>query len=395
MASVSAVPTPEPPFDPYDLRPLASLNRRQFIHLPGIDPAWAGKTGWELCSTQALVRLIQARAAELGLETAAIASSLVDLPRRLSDLLDSTDLAIRAVARGIAETHGRRLGGLVASIFLSPDGLTSPLEPWEAAYLSHWRQEVQQIFLGGGLANGRLGKTIAGAAEAMLRDCGLRHLSVRAAPDPSYLPLIGAARRLPAGEWRVSAVADFGSTWAKRALAFYRPGGELEKLVVLPPVSTAGLVEPGKAGLLASAMVSVLADTIQQAGRSFAESNRERSPAGAGRLRGLAPDLVCSLAAYVIDGQPAPPVGTPPAGYYGLHAVSSDLRDWFSEQVSRASGQPVRLQFAHDAEAAAAALAWEMKAAVIMLGSALGVGFVPPTSGLRPVSSNFTLISWE
>ncbi len=403
MPSASAVSIPENLFNPYELRPLASLNRRRLIPLPGLDPAWAGKTGWDLCSSPALIQLIQDRAAELGLGEVALS----DLPLRLNELLFSPDPAVQAAARAIAEIHGQRLGGLVASILRSPAGLSSPLDPWEAAYLRHWREEVRQLFLGGGLANGRLGEIIALQAEAMLRACGIQQLKVQPARFPSYLPLIGAARRLPPGDGRVAAVADFGSTWAKRALAYYRAGGELEKLRILPPVKVAPLVDAGNAGQLAAEMVAFLADTIRQAGLAAH----------------LAPDLVCSLAAYVVDGQPAPQTGSSSGGYYALHAVSNDLCGWFTEQVSLValasaprvgpggvgqegpgdvgqespgglgqdvsgvapasrvsgvSGRPVRVQFAHDGSAAAAALAGQEKAAVIMLGSALGVGFVPP-----------------
>ncbi len=412
MLSASAVLIPDNPFNPYELRPLASLNRRRLIALPGVDSAWAGKTGWDLCSTPALIQLIQSRAAELGLDRAPLAlaprdsgaasrespgglgqgesgaapasrespgglgqgesgAAPVDLPMRLNDLLASPDQAVRESARAVAKIYGQRLGGLVASILLSPDGLTTPLDPWEAAYLRHWRGEVQQLFLGGGLSNGRLGETIACEAEAMLKECGILQLHVQPASNPSYLPLIGAARRLPAGEERVAVVADFGSTWAKRALAYYRASvprkrdrasGELEKLLVLPPVRIAPWIGPGKASQLAAEMVAILADTIHQAG-----------PAAH-----LAQDVVCSLAAYVVDGQPAYQTEEDVGGYYGLHILSNDLCGWFSEQVSRVAGWPLRVCFAHDAGTAAAALAGQEKAAVIMLGSALGVGFVPP-----------------
>jgi hypothetical protein len=46
-------------FDPYHLRPLASLNRRRLIALPGLDEADVGRSGWELLSKAALVKLIQ------------------------------------------------------------------------------------------------------------------------------------------------------------------------------------------------------------------------------------------------------------------------------------------------------------------------------------------------
>ena len=46
-------------FDPYHLRPLASLNRRRLIALPGLDEDDVGKAGSELLSKAALVKLIR------------------------------------------------------------------------------------------------------------------------------------------------------------------------------------------------------------------------------------------------------------------------------------------------------------------------------------------------
>ena len=358
-------------FNPFDLRPLASLNRRQIIPLPGIDPGWVGKTGGELCSTPALVQLIQSGAQELGLET----SSPAELPLRLNVLLDSAGETVRAAARSIAATHGQRLGSLIASLLLSPVRLSSPQSAWEEAYLRHWRAEIRQIVLGGGLANGRLGEQIAAAAENVLRMCGLVDRMLRAADRPSYLPLIGAARSIPPGIWQAAAVADFGGTWAKRGLAFYGSNGALEALRILPPVSIATLTVPGKTVPLAAAMTAILADTVRQAGSTA-----------------LAPDVMCSVAAYVIDGAPVLPAGSSPGTYSRLHSVSKDLCRWFSAQISEACGRRVRFHFAHDADAAAAALAGEDHTAVVMLGSALGVGFAPPAERLRPVATDFRLL---
>ena len=46
------------PFDPYHLRPLASLNRRRLIALPGLNEDDVGKPGGELLSDLALIKPI-------------------------------------------------------------------------------------------------------------------------------------------------------------------------------------------------------------------------------------------------------------------------------------------------------------------------------------------------
>ena len=46
-------------FDPYHLRPLASIYRRRTIALPGLDEDDVGKSGSELLTKDALVKLIR------------------------------------------------------------------------------------------------------------------------------------------------------------------------------------------------------------------------------------------------------------------------------------------------------------------------------------------------
>jgi hypothetical protein len=378
-------------FNPFDLRPLASLNRRQFIDLPGIAPDWIGQTGSSLCSKTALIGLIAAQAAALGLEGVPPA----DLPRRLNALIVAPDEPIRARAEAIARLHGHQIGYLLASILLAPGGLTTPLDPWEAAYLEHWRQ-VERIGLGGGRANGALGQVIASAAGEALETCGLGQIHVEALPHPSYLPLIGAARRIPSGDGQVAAVADFGGTHAKSGLAFYNifnhgdteftektertvifynEAGALNRLQVLPQLPTgAAFNAEGKAADLAAAIMTVLLDAIRQA------------PPGVL----VAPDVICSVAAYIEDGQPAITPGRS-LGAYALRGLCADLPAWFSERLSATCGRPLRFHFAHDCDIAAAALAGSPRTAVVMLGTALGVGFAPPASGFRMMDADFTV----
>ena len=102
----------------------------------------------------------------------------------------------------------------------------------------------------------------------------------------------------------------------------------------------------------------------------------------------LAPTILCSVAAYVEDGEP---VRIDRGAYTWLHHLSSDIRAWFNDRVGEAVDRPVEIEFVHDCDVAACALAGRPNAAVLMLGSALGVGFVPPAEGYRPLAEQFTL----
>jgi hypothetical protein len=365
-----------PPFDPYHLQPLATLNQRKIITLPGVEAELVGQAGYAVASQPALLALLRAHAHALGLEGVAEG----EYPLRLNAMLDSPNASLRMASETIAKTHGRRLGYLLASILLSPGGLTDPFDSWEEAYLRYWREQVEMLLLGGGLANGSLGQVIGRAVAEVFAKCGLSSLQVRTAENPSYLPLIGAARSLshPAGgaaaiaavAAAVAAVADFGGTQAKRGLATYGSDESLQHLEVLPSRSVSALSAPGKTAELADAMVAILAETLRLV------------PAE----QPLVPHILVSLAAYVEDGKP---LNLERGGYYALNKLSSDISAWFSEQVSLSSGREVEVEFLHDCDAAAVALAGRERAAVLMLGSALGVGFVPPEEGYQRLSPAF------
>jgi len=358
-------------FDPYHLRPLASLNRRRTIALPGLDEEAVGRSGSELLSKTALVNLIRPHVDALQLDGTADG----DLPDVLNDVLAGPDEPRRALAESIAELHGRLLGYLIASILLSPHGLTDPMVAWERAFLNQWREHAQEIVLGGGRANGRLGELIRDAAQETLLRCGLeRTLSL--ADFPSYLPVIGAARSVPLSNHSAAVVFDFGGSRAKRGIAVYDRSGALCRLRVLPPRDTGHLVQAGRTAELGAAMVAIMVDTIRAAGPSA----------------NLSPAILCSVGAYVEGGEP---VRLDRGAYTWLHRLAPDLRAWFNAQtgarIGEMVGRAVEIEFVHDCDVAACALAGRPNAAVLMLGSALGVGFVPPAGGYRPLAERFTL----
>lgn len=354
-------------FDPYHLQPLASLNQRRISALPGVEPEIIGKTGYEAASKPAFIRLIQAQAQALRLA----GDDPEAYPQRLNNLLQSFNGHLRIAAEEIASRHARRVGYLLASILLSPQGLTDPIDAWEAAYLGFWRSQVARIVLGGGLANARLAQTLCSEISGVLEKCGL-HIQVHATAHASSLPLIGAARSLPTGEGSLAVVADFGGTHAKRGLALFNGAGSLLRLNVLPPHLTSSLNAPGKTAQLAARMVAILAETVQAAPQT----------------ESFIPTILCSAAAYVEGGKP---LNVARGGYYALNQLSTDLLGWFSEQGSQACRREVRIEFLHDCDAAAVALAGSEKTAVLMLGSALGVGFVPPDANYRSLAPDLQI----
>ncbi len=359
----------EASFHPEELMVLASFNRRLTIDLPGVDPHTVGRRGHELLSKTALIDLIRAHLPALGLEDC----PEEQFPPGLNVCLTSVDETRRTTAEQVADQFGRRLGYLLASVLLSEQGLTAPLVGWERAYLNYWRTQIKRVVLGGGLANGLLGQRLSLAASNVLKLCGLPQPTLSVGEHPSVLPLIGAARTVSPGSWQAAVLADFGGTYAKRGLAFYAEDGSVHSLQVLPPVMILHLTQEGKSPQLAQAMIDILTETVRHAGTKVA----------------LAPQIICSAACYLKDGRPVQYAGRNMGIYSWLNALAEDLPGWLSQRISEASGRQMRFVFAHDGDAAAAALAGQPHTAVIMLGSALGIGITPPGKRFRPLAPDF------
>jgi len=232
--------------------------------------------------------------------------------------------------------------------------------------------EVREFVLGGGLYNGRFGKYIRPVVESVLVQCGITDRRVSVSEYPSYLPLIGAARSIPWELQGAAVVVDFGSTRAKRGIAFFDEDNTLSRLQILPTKDITDLTGPGKTTELAAAMINLITDDINQVSQG--------AP--------LVPKIMCSMAAYVEGGEPAK---INRGAYTSLNQLSPRIADWFSERISQAAGVKVVVEFVHDCDVAACALAGRPRSAILMPGSALGVGFAPPGDHYRPIAGDFAL----
>jgi hypothetical protein len=176
------------------------------------------------------------------------------------------------------------------------------------------------------------------------------------------LPLLGAARAVPPG-YATAAVLDCGGTAIKRGVAHYAEGALLgvRLLPSLPAqvLSLRSLPPLEQAAALAPVLVEALAATW----REVAELGGP-----------VAPVLTASIAAYIVDNQP---MDYQRGAYAELRLLSPNLGAWLGEQVSAAVGQAVTVQLIHDGTAAARVYAGQPHTAVILLGTALGVGFPP------------------
>jgi hypothetical protein len=87
--------------------------------------------------------------------------------------------------------------------------------------------------------------------------------------------------------------------------------------------------------------------------------------------------IAASIASYLRDGQPLARQG---GAYAYLLGLSDNLADRLGERLTATLGREMMVRLLHDGTAAATAMSGERHAAIVMLGTALGVGF-PSASG--------------
>ncbi len=178
------------------------------------------------------------------------------------------------------------------------------------------------------------------------------------------------------------ATLDFGGSSVKSGVALLDEHGALQALRVHPVIRprAENFTDDTRVEELAGVMVQTMAD-VYHAACQTAPGGRPMST------------VACSVAAYVVDGQPVPQLR---GGYAQLHrfAGTANVAGWLARQVSDATGRPLTVSFLHDGTAAAASLAgvnrpWST--AVVMLGTALGIGFVPAAADHRPLAHRFAV----
>ncbi len=75
-----------------------------------------------------------------------------------------------------------------------------------------------------------------------------------------------------------------------------------------------------------------------------------------------------------------------------MHVLDLPLERWLAARLSERMEEPVELTLLHDGTAAARADGEAANAAVITLGTALGIGFPCGAAALRPLSPVFAVM---
>lgn len=352
-------------FEPIDVQ--ASLNQMHIVDLAGlpVPPELIGKSGYDLLSAKALAALFQELAAQYPLATAGLHAGQVQSWFEQLPVKEAYKLGIAA---------GHRLGYLLLTLKTAGRLNRAARPQWGDAEWTHW-QNIRQVWIGGGSAAGWLGEHLRSGAAEVLGRSGIKDCDVRRSEFGAQIGLVGMGRVL-ADATDTALVFDFGSSSAKRAIAYYA-GGTLAALRPLPALPAPAearemLLDSSGRTRLFNWMSRLITSTCAE----YAEDPKTLN-------------IGACLACYLSDGQPLPLYE---AGYYALRHLSDNLQQHLAEDLSQHLDGQIKLRLLHDGTAAASAYAGTPQAAVITLGTALGIGFPPPAEGVQPLAPELSFI---
>lgn len=313
-------------FDPHRLTPTTSLNR--------VVVTSEGKKAYELLSAEALTRLIQQQADSFPLDPQMT-------PHELRMVFDQKLGDGHPAAQQIAREFARRFAAFLLTLKCGTPADRTARPEWDESYWAYWAA-LQTVVLGGGLVNGHLGRYLVE---------GEMPYAVEISPYARHMALVGASQYAPPTA-ASALVFDFGGTWIKRGRAAYK-NGTLTRLDLLPSVPSRYTGEA-----LFAHMSALLTETLRQ--------------------ESIFSPIMCSLASYVQDGV----ILEAQAGIYSdlRHFGYAHLQSELAHRLQMLLEKPVTLILIHDGTAAAATCAGMEKTAVILLGTAIGVGFPPQFS---------------
>jgi hypothetical protein len=356
--------------------PHVSVNRVRIVDLPGIpiDDEVRGQRADHLLSNRAITRYTRERAEALKLPAAFAQDSLetrMELPRFVDECLSRPENKAQSAAWDIGRRLGRNLGHILLTLHRGDSINRAARTDWTDRDWEHWGR-IERVWLGGGLVSGQLGTLIMEQARAFLAEVGYAgQPRVARAIHPHVMTLLGAGRYLPSTT-RQALCLDFGHTLVKRACLGFE-NGVLTRLrsytslaTDLEWLDTSFVPNPTTGRQVLEFVTDTIAKTLD-------ECLADEFVPGA--------DVMLSVAAYVREGQL---LGN--GLYANLSTLVDDVRPLLAEAVrpllaeavGARTGRTVKVHLIHDGTAACAVYAGTSDAAVMLIGTALGIGF-PPT----------------
>lgn len=151
-------------FDPQRLTSDASLQRVVIGALPGASADIAARPASDVCSRDALARLV--------LDTRGLPAPEHDrLGDQLTELRSSPDAATRKLAGQVLRAYGSRLGALLATLKHPATPTQQGGTPVRRAYFEHWLG-IERVWLGGGLLTSAGAEDILAGTQQLLSRAG-------------------------------------------------------------------------------------------------------------------------------------------------------------------------------------------------------------------------------
>ena len=343
-----------------------SLNRAVLAELPlrGIEDGIEGLTFKEIFSTPSIVAEIRALSRRYGLDLSSTPDA--ELPKILSEGLESPDARVRQLTERVTKKFGNRLGLLLLALKTGLPANRAAREDWDDDCWRFW-SELDTIILTGGLASSMLGRRFKEYINSVFDEAertryrGLKPYHIKLFENGRYAGIMGLAQRLM--EDNTSAlVLDMGHTGTKRALvrkAVGEIGGftPMESLPSLYMQSRFDSEEDKRAMAidLHRRIVNIVASSYKML------SVRED----------LSDTVLISIANYVRSGE----LNSVRGGYAKLSVLGLNYASVLEEDLSGELHKRIRVRLVHDSTAAALYFDNEENCACITLGTGFGVGF--------------------
>jgi hypothetical protein len=213
------------------------------------------------------------------------------------------------------------------------------------------------VYLSGGLSYGLIGEQLMQGAEGLF-ERAVKPYTLKLAQNSGYLPLIGAYQLgAQQGSDEHIALLDFGHTYVKRGFVYDGKLKVLDRVESIARYTYDDESEDASAGLLSDFIIGVILDTCARASRD-----------------GATPEIASvSIANYIYHGQIYPYRGE----YGRLSRIPGNYEEYLTRELTRRLGRKLRVILIHDGTAAAYGIDTPIgeRAAVITLGTGLGVGF--------------------
>ncbi len=366
--------SPRIPFTPSQ----SSVNRVRIVDLPGLtlDEEVRGRTVSELISLSAIIGYAREEAAALKLPLAYTRESQetrVELPYFLARALNGPDPDARTAALKIVRRLGRNLGHLLLTLHRGDEINRAARADWNAGDWERW-EKIRRVWLAGGLTHDPLGAVLIESARAFLEEQGYAgRIELERTPYRHHTVMLGAARYLP-DKVTTAVSLDCGHTQIKRACLTLAEGS-ITRLQPFAPMpvrwNLRDLPWDHHDAPLGQEVCTLVTEALT---RTLEESKTLGFQPG--------PEMVLALAAYIQGGTL---LGK--GLYVHLNALDSDARRLLARSLQARTGGRFHIRLIHDGTAAAGIHAGDPHSAVIVIGTALGIGFPPASAqGLRPLA---------